>query len=114
MMRSQAPCRAANLVWAGSSLRTWRRYRAALRNPALAQERILLACLRANSDTAFGHLHGFSTIRSIDDYQNRVPIGGYDAVEPFVRRIARGEQNVLTRAAVGRLVPSSGSTAPVK
>lgn len=113
-MRMQAWCAAVNLVWAGSSLRAWERYRAALRNPAAEQEQILLAYLRANSDSVFGRLYGFSTIRSIDEYQDRVPIGGYDALEPFVRRIARGEQNVLTRAPVRRLVPSSGSTAAAK
>jgi GH3 auxin-responsive promoter len=110
----QARCTALNLVWAASSLQAWRRYRSALRNPAAAQEQILREYLRANSDTAFGRLHGFSTIRSIEEYQNRVPIGGYDDLEPFVRRIARGEQDVLTRAPIRRLVPSSGSTSAAK
>ena len=39
-----------------------------------------------------------------------MPLSSYDDLEPFITRVAGGEANVLTREAVRRLSPSSGST----
>ena len=104
----------ANGVWGAASLGSWQRFRRALRDPAAAQEQLLRRYLRENADTAAGRMFGFSSITSIADYQSRVPISTFDSMETLVQRIARGEPNVLTRAPVHRLVPSSGSTAAVK
>jgi hypothetical protein len=104
----------ANGAWAAASAPAWRRFRAALRDPAAAQRHRLLGYLRRDADTAFGREHGFASIRSVEEYQARVPIVSYDRLEPWVRRIARGETRVLTAEPVTRLVPSSGSTSAVK
>ena len=110
----QMQCAAANLLWAGSSVQTWGRYRAALRDPAVAQERLLFSYLAENAETAIGRTHRFSAIRSVEEYQARVPVTTYDDLEPLVQRVAGGEAGVLTRSPVTRLVPSSGSTAAAK
>ncbi len=104
----------ANLLWGAASLGAWRRYRMALRDPAGAQERLLMRYLRDNAETVVGRTHRFSSIRSVEEYQARVPISTFDAIEPLVHRAGRGERGVLTRAPVHRLVPSSGSTSAVK
>jgi hypothetical protein len=44
-----------------------------------AQSRTLLTLVRRAAGTAFGRAHGFSSIRSIEDYQRRVPLMNYDA-----------------------------------
>ena len=103
-----------NQIWREASRPALRRLRAGLLNPADAQETLLRGYIRANQDTVFGRLHGFASIRSFRDYQATVPISTYDDLEPFVRRIASGEPNVLTHAPVERLVPSSGSTSAAK
>jgi hypothetical protein len=107
-------CAAANLLWAGSSLQAWGRYRSALRDPAVAQEQILSAYLAENSETAIGRAHGFSAIRSVEEYQTRVPLTTYDDLEPLIERIASGHAGVLTGSPVTRLVPSSGSASAAK
>ena len=104
----------SHLLWGAASLGAWRRYRAAVRDPSAAQHQLLMGYLRDNAETVVGRTYGFSTIRSVEDYQARVPISTFDALEPLVRRVARGETGVLTRAPVRRLVPSSGSTSAVK
>ena len=104
----------ANVVWGATSLPAWRAHRAALGDPAAAQRARLLACLRANATTEFGRAHGFAAIRSIDEYQQRVPICTYDDLVASIERVAAGESEVLTRDRVSRLVPSSGSTSAVK
>jgi hypothetical protein len=92
----------------------WQRYRRALNNPFSAQTRLLSGYLRENADTVVGRTYGFSSIRSVEEYQARVPLSTFDSIEPLVQRVARGETNILTRQRVHRLVPSSGSTAAVK
>lgn len=104
----------ANSLWLAASLGAWRRYRAALLNPAREQERLLQRYLRKNADTAVGRRYGFAGIRSAAEYQARVPLTTYDDIEPLVHRIARGEQGVMTMAPVHRLATSSGSTAAAK
>ena len=103
-----------NVLWGGSSALSWARYRRALRAPAVAQERMLLSCLRRNSDTVIGRERRFESIRSVAEYQARVPPVSYDDLAPLVHRAASGEPGVLTRARIERLVPSSGSTAAAK
>ena len=110
----QMPCAAANLLWAGSSVRAWGRYRAALRDPAAVQQQLLLGYLAENSETVFGRAHSFSTTRSVEEYQSRVPVTTYDDLEPLIQRVARGDLGVLTGSPVTRLVPSSGSASAAK
>jgi len=64
---------AVNVLWGAASAPSWERYRRALRAPAAAQERLLLSCLRRNRDTSVGREHGFNSIRSVAEYQARVP-----------------------------------------
>jgi len=104
----------ANTFWGATSVKAWRRLRAALSNPAEVQQRMLFRYIRRNAETAFGVDNGFRSIRSIRDFQDRVPLRTYDEIEPLTRRIQSGEGCVLTRSPVERLVPSSGSTAPAK
>jgi hypothetical protein len=103
-----------NVIWGASSVPSWTRYRRALQAPAATQERVLLSCLRRNSDTAVGREHGFNSIRSVAEYQSRVPPVSYDDMAPLVHRAARGEAQVLTRTPLERVVPTSGSTAAAK
>ena len=103
-----------NALWGAASSPAWLGFRRALQTPAITQRRVLLTCLRRNAETAFGRAHGFGSIRSIAEYQQRVAPASYDDLAPLVHRAARGESHVLTKARLERLVPSSGSTAAAK
>jgi len=109
---------AANLVWAGSSLQPWWRFRRALAQPERVQRQLLTSYLRQNVNTVLGREHRFDRILSAGDgvqaYRDTVPLTDYDALEPSILKIAAGERNVLTTDAVTRLTPSSGSTSAVK
>jgi GH3 auxin-responsive promoter len=101
----------ANGTWLAASLAAWLRFRRALRRPAETQRRILRGLLDANAESAYGRAHGFGKVRSYAEFRERVPIVDYDGLDPWIARIMRGEQSVLTREPVTRLVPTSGSTA---
>ena len=101
----------ANCAWLAASLPAWLRFRGALGRPEETQRRILRSLLKANAESAYGRAHGFGKIRSYAEFRERVPIVDYDDIEPWIARVMRGEQGVLTREPVTRLVPTSGSTA---
>jgi hypothetical protein len=75
-----------------------------------AQRAVLSRILAANAQTLFGREHGFSSIRTVRDYQAAVPIRSHEDVDGLIQRIAAGEPNVLTRAPVDFIQLTSGST----
>ncbi|HSS48323.1 MAG TPA: GH3 auxin-responsive promoter family protein, partial [Thermoanaerobaculia bacterium] len=76
------------IPWIAANAGGWWRFRAALDRPETAQAAILRRYLAANAETAFGRAHGFSTIRSAREFQDRVPLEGYAGMEPWIARVA--------------------------
>jgi hypothetical protein len=70
----------------------------------------LLSLLQHNRDTDFGRRHGFASLRTVEDYQRALPVSTYEPFQPYMERIARGEQNVLTADRVEYLGITSGTT----
>lgn len=73
-----------------------RMFEGAVEDPLNSQKKVLAEFLRRNKNTVYGRRYGFSDIRSIDDYQNRVPLNDYETLRPYVDCLMRGENNVLT------------------
>jgi hypothetical protein len=105
---------AANTAWYMLCLPESLAFRRACGDVAGAQEALLLRLLRRNAETVYGRRHGFDSIRSASEYQRRVPLTTYDDYRDAVRRMAVGEQRVLTRDPVLLWEPTSGSTAATK
>lgn len=82
--------------------------------PRAAQALLLRQTLAANADTAFGRTHGFSGIRSVEDFRACVPVRTYEELHPWFARIAQGEAGVLTRAPAIAFEETGGSTAGAK
>jgi hypothetical protein len=115
--KGRRPClvsRACNVVWFAAQWPARRRFDAAIRNPERAQGEILQSLLRANRECSYGRKYGFHRLSGVRDFQQAVPIVSYDDLEPWIERIKRGEQRVLTEAPVLMLEKSSGSTAAAK
>ena len=79
------------------------------KDPRKTQEELLLSLLQENRDTEFGAKYGFGDIRSIEEYQARLPIGEYDDFAPYIERMVRGEENVLTAEHIGHYNKTSGT-----
>lgn len=93
--------------------------RAFLENTARADEiqrDLLLSMIRRNRESEFGRDHGFSEIRTIDDYRKRVPIRGYDGHEPYIAKVREGRLDALfgPGAEVLMFAKTSGTTAQPK
>ena len=61
-------------------------------------------------DTAFGKEHGFEHIKSVEDYQKRVPLRDYDSFEPYIERLRNGENYVLWNSRIKWFAKSSGTS----
>ena len=92
----------------------WLRFQRACRDPQRAQARRLQRLLTQNRDTLYGKAHGFSSIGSVGQYQDRVPIATHDALAPWIERVASGEPRVLSAEPVVVFERTSGSTAANK
>jgi hypothetical protein len=98
----------------------WRRFShvdrfvAATRDPLEAQLQKLLQIVRRNRDTVFGRAHDFGAIRTVADYQQRVPIQTYDDLGPLIERVKRGEKRILTADDPLMFAVTSGTTGKAK
>ena len=101
---------AVNTAWMARCRPEWRRFLAATRDVAAAQQAVLRETLSRNRAAEFGRRHRFDTIDSPDAYRARVPLGSAARVAAAVERIAHGERSVLTAEPVLSLQPTSGST----
>jgi len=104
----------ANGAWLASSLPGAVAFDRGLRQVAATQERILLDIVRRNAQTSFGRAHGFDSIRSAGEYQQRVPVRSYDELADEMRRVQAGEANVLTASPIDHFEPTSGSSGASK
>ena len=58
-----------------------------IKYPFEVQEETLFKLLKYASNTEIGLKHNFSSIKSINDYKNRVPISHYEDIEPTIQKI---------------------------
>jgi GH3 auxin-responsive promoter len=107
-------CSLANTLWTAACVPELRRFTRATSRVGEVQRQQLRQLLEANRDTEFGRDHGFATIRSPREYQQRVSLSSYEDYRPWIDRIATGSPHVLTHDPVTLFEPTSGSTTATK
>jgi hypothetical protein len=96
-------------------LRQLAAFEEATQRPREVQEALLRRILARQADTAFGRNHGFASISGIDDFRRRVPVAGYEYVEPYIARVRRGDlRALLADDRVHMFALTSGTTAARK
>lgn len=100
----------ANLLISGSTLPRTIRWWRQTRQVTSTQTKVLQGILGRHAETEFGRNHGFSTIRTVDEFRQRIPIMDGADLGQYVRRMQHPADRVLTADRVLRLVPTSGST----
>lgn len=94
-------------------LHAWRISRAS-RDPMRVQHALLERILRDNEQTTFGRKHGFSSLKTYEDYARAVPVMEFETLRPYIdAEVERGEQ-ALTREAPIQYMRTSGSTGKPK
>jgi hypothetical protein len=97
------------LLWVKAP-RSLRHFNALCRTPVQAQDRLLRQILETNADTEFGRHHGFGGITSFRQFQERVPISGYEDLEPYITAEMNGRPNQLTKDPPVLFTTTSGTT----
>lgn len=78
------------------------------------QETYLLSLLRKLKNTSIGQERGYSSIKSIADFQSQTPIQHYSDLKPYIFRIIAGETNVLSSKPLTHWIQTSGTTGTPK
>jgi hypothetical protein len=90
-------------------------FEAATTDPRAVQEAILRDILSNQAGTGFGVDHLFATLRTVEDYRRVVPVAGYEAIEPYLARVRKGEtQALLSDPRIHMFALTSGTTATRK
>ena len=80
------------------------------KNGKKVSEQTLLKIVNNNKNTEYGKKYGFSQIKTIQDYQEKVPLSLYENYMDYVERSKKGELNLLTREKIRNYATTSGTT----
>jgi hypothetical protein len=85
------------------------------RTPEVQRE-LLLRLVARHAQSQFGRDHHFSEIRSAADFRRRVPVRGYEAYEPYLERVRKGDLGAMFGSGTEVLMfaLTSGTTARPK
>ncbi len=75
---------------------------------------LLMKLLEDNKDTEYGKKYDFANIKSIEDYQKKVPVAVYDNFAPYLERMMDGEKNLLTAYDYNHFNETSGTVGSPK
>jgi hypothetical protein len=78
--------------------------------PVETQEKVLLEIIKSAVQTEWGKKYGFSSVRSVEDFQSRVPVRNYEDYLPFIDRLIKGEKDITWPGEVRWFAKSSGTT----
>lgn len=81
-----------------------------LDHPHDVQHEQFMNLLHKAKHTAWGKKHDYSSIHTIDQFQERVPINDYDDLKPYINRLMEGETNLLWPSQINWFAQSSGTT----
>lgn len=83
-------------------------------NPVKTQQKIFNQLIQIGKKTKFGNDHQFNKIDSVAEFQKRVPIREYEAFTPYIKKIIKGEQDVLWQGQPIYFAKTSGTTSGAK
>lgn len=78
--------------------------------PHEVQEELFQNLISTAKNTGWGKQHGYADIRSVQVFQERVPVSTYEDLYPYIERVIKGEQNLLWPSRIEWFAKSSGTT----
>ncbi|WP_185855987.1 GH3 auxin-responsive promoter family protein [Blattabacterium cuenoti] len=81
-----------------------------IRNPIGTQHQLMQKLIVYAKNTEFGKKYGFCNIKKYKQFSERIPISKYMDLHPIIKRIRKGEKNVLWPGQVKWFARSSGTT----
>jgi hypothetical protein len=78
--------------------------------PADTQREVLFRNIETAASTEIGKKYGYISIKSISDYQSRIPVRTFEEYFPFIDRLLKGEENLVWPGGIKWFAKSSGTT----
>ena len=82
-------------------------------NQVQKQRNLLTDLVQHAYRTSFGKDHDFTSIEDYADFTRNIPLRSYDDIQPYIKRMLDGEENVLWPGFVENFSKSSGTTSDV-
>ncbi|WP_294327701.1 GH3 auxin-responsive promoter family protein [uncultured Chryseobacterium sp.] len=101
----------AALIWAKKHVQKAEEFK---KNAEKNQDDLLISLVNTAQKTLFGREHNFENIRSVKDFQNRVPVADYEDLKPYIERVKRGQSNILWTDTPEYFAKTSGTTSGSK
>jgi hypothetical protein len=98
-------------VWASIHINKEKKW---IRNPIRFQDQWFRELIKRAENTQFGKDHSFSEIKTIRDFQERVPIHDYENLNPYIESIRNGGNDVLWSGKPLYFAKTSGTTSGTK
>jgi hypothetical protein len=83
-------------------------------NPGESQKLIFDSLISKAKNTSFGKDHDFASIKTHEDFVQRVKVQDYEGLKPYIERVVNGEHNVLWPGQPLYFAKTSGTTSGVK
>ncbi|MET3034906.1 GH3 auxin-responsive promoter family protein [Chryseobacterium sp. NRRL B-14859] len=101
----------AALIWAKKHVQKTEGFK---KNAEKNQEDLLLSLVHTAQKTLFGREHDFENIRSVKEFQDRVPVADYEDLKPYIERVKKGQANILWTETPEYFAKTSGTTSGSK
>ena len=79
-------------------------------NPHKAQREIFRQLIEAAKHTEWGRKYDYRTIKTPEQFAERVPVQDYESLKPYIERMMYGEKDILWSGQIKRFSKSSGTT----
>lgn len=80
------------------------------KDPMKYNEDLLMKILEDNKETEYGQKYDFANIKSVEEYQSKVPITDFDRYADYIYRMTEnGEKNLLTAYEIVHYAKTSGT-----
>ncbi len=91
-----------------------KKFNSETQNCRKVNEQVLFKILKANDKSEIGIKFNFQDIKSIEDFKKQVPLTEYEYYENYIKRMAKGEKNILISEDVEYFGHTSGTTGKQK
>lgn len=81
-----------------------------IQNPFLVQERVFWYLIKKTKNTYWGKKYSYKNIKSIKDFQKKVPLSTYEDIFPYIQKMLNGEKDILWPGKINWFAKSSGTT----
>ena len=78
------------------------------------QKKTFRKILTMGEDSLFGKTAQIKKTTNYNEFKNLVPVGNYESIRPYIKKISHGEKNVLTKGKPLYFAITSGTTSGIK